>query len=262
MPFIQQIARSHWRRWDRIQGKTGFADIESAGRQALLMALQRWRPDFNKPLAHYASRWITESCKQEAACLSQGACTLSWRVKVLCQKYRALSTAGHIQEREALLRHTRVRKVTALAVRYLAQAETTQALSLDCKRSDGEEGISLPADGIAPDTQADISEQVRAVRRFLLQQCSARERLIFFLCIPETPLSAEEIGDVMHKKGHRIPIERADLNEYRDTLSTIGELLGMTGERVRQIQAVTLEKLRTILQTRDGVATIATKAQR
>ena len=92
---------------------------------------------------------------------------------------------------------------------------------------------------------------MQAIRAALLGwRCSARERLVFFLLFPNTPPVAGEVGIVITRTGETIDPATLDVERIDGRLSKIGDVLGLTRERVRQIRGETLVKIQTILHHR------------
>jgi RNA polymerase sigma factor (sigma-70 family) len=250
-PYLHQIARAWWKRFRHVHGHAGMEDIESAGRHGLLLALKKWRPDFQKPLIHLASRCIAEACKTEAIRLSQGACELPFKVRRLCTKYRHLRDTGTTEERMSLLSGSHSRRSTLHIVRYFGQSDSDGGLSLDISptldRSINPAIRNLKADQISPPEFAERSEDMETIRTVLLGECSPRERLIFYLRFPNDPLALCEVGNVVNKRGDLIEpiLENGRLVSGR--FCEIAELLGLTRERIRQLNNGLFTKLRTKL---------------
>lgn len=243
-PYVRQIARTHWRRSRRVNHGAGLADIEGAGKLGLLTALRRWRQQLGKSFIHFASRWISGSCKSAARQLSHGAVLLPLKVYRLRREYR---TMNGVKQRETLLHRSRSRNSTLHIVRYLAQSESAYPVNLKSEHPDSSTAEILHADEPTAATQAETSEQVERMRLVLLNRCSARERLIFFINFPDWPLAEHEVGEVADKCGNPIELTEIKTIAHSGNKAAIGRLLKITRERVRQISHETLQKLRAAL---------------
>ncbi len=251
--YVGVIARSWWRRFGRLHGNDGLQDIESAGRHALLIAVQRWRPCFEKPFVHFAGKWVSESCKTEVARLQEGTVPVPLRVRLLCREYRSLDPDG--SSRDEFLHRHRLRDSTKKAVRFLAQAGPRQYVSVDVGETEDMPPFQLPSNSRPIPATAELLEQLEAIRQVLLTRCTSRQRLIFHCVFPELRLTVREIGDVHRKDG--MPIDPASIRtgKGKTTFATMAALLGITRERVRQLQNETMLKIRAVLNGRDLLPT-------
>ena len=247
-PYVQHIARSWWRRFGFVHGHYGLEDIESAGRHGMVIAIRKWRSHFQKPLVHLASRWISEMCKAQAAHLSQGGCDLPPRVRKLCTDYRHLRRTAPAASLDALLKGSGARETTKRLIRYFGQSDTERGLSLAptplTDRISHPLIASLKAEQLPVPSAAEFSEDMETIKAILLTKCSPRQRLVFFFQFPNLPLSAEDVGAVSTKAGAVIDVAGLELTAQRATLCKIAEVLGLTRERVRQINVETMTKLR------------------
>lgn len=245
-PYVRLISKSWWRRFGRIRGDDGLHDIESAGRHGLVISAHRWQSAFGKPFAHFAGKWIAESAKGEAARLAEGMCRLPPKVRRLCTEFRQLREQGPAAP-EALLASSNARQKTKLLVRVFAQSIFGTDLSLDAPVGEFDDAPLFA--GIA-DAQLSIPDAVERtelferVRNTLMAQCSSRERLIFYLRFPDSPLRSFEVGEVLTKHGHTINVSGLDPVQIGGRRNRIATVLGLTRERVRQINFHTVEKLR------------------
>ncbi len=248
-PYVRLIARSWWRRFGRIRGDDGLREIESAGRHGLLISAHRWQPVFGKPFAHLAGKWIAESAKGEAARLAEGMCRLPPRVRMLCTEFRQLREVGAAAS-EAFLASSNARQKTKLLVRVFAQTIFGADLSLDASVGEGDDTPLIA--GIA-DAQLSIPDAVQRteflerVRFTLMAQCSSRERLIFYLRFPDSPLRSFEVGEVLTKQGDIVDVSGIEPAQIGGRLNRIATVLGLTRERVRQLHCQTMGTLRTHL---------------
>jgi RNA polymerase sigma factor (sigma-70 family) len=252
--YVGVISRSWWRRFGRIRGGDGLQDVESAGRQALLIAIRKWRPSFEKPFIHFAAKWISESCKTEVARLQQGSVTVPLRVRLLCREYRLVAQDGGL--RDEFLERLHLRDSTKTAVRFLAQSSPCPFVSVDLGETDGEPPFQLSSDQRPVPETAEISEQLAAVRQVLFTRCTPRQRLIFQCLFPEVSLTAADIGEINGRDNAPIDVARIIASSETSPVA-IARLLGISRERVRQLQNETILKIRSVLRGR-GLVTNGT----
>ncbi len=209
------------------------ADLVQEGNIGLIMAIKKFDPNRGVRLISYAVWWIRAQI--------QNYILQSWRlVKIgTTQAQRKLFYKLEKTKRMLARLHGGVenvhRKDVAEAlnvkeslVEEMEQRLGAQEMSLDGRfQMDGEEGRSLaevlPDNGISPEEQIGESEYEEMRKDSLyeaLNKLSDRERLI---------------------------IRRRRLIDETQTLSEIGKHLGITRERVRQLEARALRKLRTFL---------------
>lgn len=209
------------------------ADLIQEGNIGLIMAIKKFDPDRGVRLISYAVWWIRAQI--------QNYILQSWRlVKIgTTQAQRKLFYKLEKTKRMLARLHGGAenvqRKDVAAAlnvkeslVEEMEQRLGAQEMSLDGRfQMDGEEGRSLaevlPDDGPSPEEQIGESEYMEMRKHSLYQaldRLSDRERLI---------------------------IRRRRLIDEPQTLSEIGKHLNITRERVRQLEARALRKLRTFL---------------
>lgn len=236
--YLKQMAHHVWRRYGRLKGSHGLRDIESAGREGLVIAMQRWHPDRGKPLVHLASVWISCSCKAEARRQGWGAVDLPPKVRKLTKVYRDFCAGGEQSIAEDQLLSSKSTVSTRRMVRFLSQS-TSPSLSLS---------IPLPT-GIDP-TPGDLaddletSDAIESIRQCLVATCSARDRLIFYLLHPDTVLRSTDVGRFVTKMGTQIVATPQLAEAIQGNLGVIGKMLGLSRERVRQINEENFRKIR------------------
>lgn len=247
--YVRRVGDSWWRRFRRIDGEAGRNDITAAGRVGLMVAVRRWRPEPDKRFVHFASIWISESCKTEAVRLTQRACEIPRQVRQLVATYRALPTTG--TERNALLKAAPMRCKTKRLIRYLGQAGCDRPVQIDCAPSDPRfEPIALTLAADEPTSSAIVerSEILDKVRQVLLTKCSPRQQLVYFLMHPNISIEADDIGAVFAKDGTRINVRAATVGTRLRRYQLIARLLGLSRERIRQIYGDVLTRLRSSCQ--------------
>ncbi len=247
--YITHIAKHRWKQFARVRGDDGFQDILSAGREGLITAMNNWEPKHRKPLSFLASKWVTQSCKQEAVNLSQKTLKLPSRIQKLCAEFHRLKTTGQESQAEDMLANSRSRKKTQSVVRELAGNHYLDALSLDTSYCDGEDansptlGESL-SNGENPNSVNERVDLMNLIRHILMKKCSSRDRFIFFMKNPNTVLDASDIGDVYDQHGNAVKVPQNPDEFGKGKLHHIGHLLKITRERVRQLLEEITQKLK------------------
>lgn len=236
--YLKQMARSVWRRYGRLKGSHGLRDIESAGREGLVLAMKNWHPDRSKPLVHLASVWISGSCKAEARRQGRGAVDLPHKVRRLTKTYRDFCAVSEQSVAEDHLLSSRSTKRTRQVVRFLSQAESsTLSLSVPLPK-----GTDAGSGNLADDLET--SDAIESIRQCLVATCSARDRLIFYLLHPDTVLRSTDVGTVVTKTGTQIVATSQLADAIQGNLGVIGKMLGLSRERVRQIDQEAFQKIR------------------
>jgi RNA polymerase sigma factor (sigma-70 family) len=224
-PWARYIAEIVWRRASRIGGNHGLADIVSAGRVALLGAIERWDQAFQKPLCHLAAVWIKWSCRAEANRLREGVVSYPASVRLLANRYRELFEHQDPTSADEYLRVARTSDRLRSIVRQNALTFGSGCLSLDRPlTTDDDSGLNLHDCLRDPSSDRDNFENqdlIALVRQIASEKMRPRHRLVLHLKYPGI-LDAEELSSV-----HA-------LSEGRNTFSAIGRYLGVSRERARQ----------------------------
>lgn len=209
------------------------ADLIQEGNIGLIMAVKKFDPDRGVRLISYAVWWIRaqiqnyilQSWRLVKIGTTQAQRKLFYKLEKTKRMLARLHGGPEMVERKQVAEALNV-KVSL--VEEMEQRLGAQEISIDGRyQGDGDEGRSLTevlADG-APSQEELIGEaEYEDVRKKslkdALKQLSDREQLI---------------------------IRRRRLIEDTETLSEIGKDLGITRERVRQLEARALRKLRTFL---------------
>lgn len=236
-PYLQGMARSAWRRHGCPAGADGLLDVESAAREGLLNAITRWRPGLSKPIIHLAARWILGTATTEARRLADGCVAIPQKVRRLCGAYRSLGEQ-HSPDLPTFLARSNSQLRTQRIVRYLAQSEFTKNQSLSTP------GLQLTSESVSFETIADID----CVRDVLLCECTARQRLVFYLKFPELVISAKDVGAFTRGDGTLVWASLSLARDIRGNLARIAPIIGVSRERVRQIFSELLRYIRRKLE--------------
>lgn len=209
------------------------ADLIQEGNIGLIMAIKKFDPDRGVRLISYAVWWIRAQI--------QNYILQSWRLvkigttqaqrKLFYKLEKTKRMLARIHGGSEFVKRADVAKalnVKESLVEEMEQRLGAQEMSIDGRyQMDGEEGRSLtevlPDSGPSPEEQIGEFEYEEMRKQSLYQAMSSlsdREQLI---------------------------IRRRRLVDDPETLSEIGKYLGITRERVRQLEARALRKLRTFL---------------
>ncbi len=199
-----------------------FADLIQEGNVGLVTAASKFDPDQGVKFISYAVWWIRQAILAALAKQSRA---------VRLPLNRATELARVIRVREELKQHLRrdpsTDEIADLAELDVATVEMLQALNVSEVRLDAPVG---PGD----DNQL--------VDRFLVDEFSTEEGL-------ETKLLKEQIAKALQELKPRdarvVRLYYGLQGEQEHTLEEIGQLLGVTRERVRQLRDRALRELRT-----------------
>ncbi|MFT3783661.1 MAG: hypothetical protein QM790_16740 [Nibricoccus sp.] len=253
--FISRIATRRWKQFRRVNGADGLNELVSVGKHAFITAVERWKPTHAKPIAHYASKWITYSCLNEALSMSCGGMVLPRHVYRLCVQYAALRAGQGLEDAEAFLRSAKIRDRTRRLVREQYSNYLRPPLSFDQSSTESEYPTDCTLGNIVPDEMlvsrsVEMSDIMNLVREFLLTHCRPRERFIFASLHPCTAFDHADFKDpgcaAAESVGPAIVYVQRPKMGYR----MVGKKLGISSERVRQLYVDLTQKLRCHLQNR------------
>jgi RNA polymerase sigma factor (sigma-70 family) len=221
LPLIGSVARIY-----RGRAQVDRTELMQEGVVGLLRALERFDPAMGTPFWMYASWWVRQAMQQLVSELG----------RPIVMSDRALRKIARIKDaqREYLQRCGREPSVSALA--EATELPRTQVESLmAAERSP--RALEEPVGG-DQDTGITLGE--------MLDDPSASEA---FDRIPRD-LELEQLPrvlDVLNERERAIICARFGLDGPEATLRELGERLGVSAERVRQIEEVSLDKLRATL---------------
>jgi RNA polymerase primary sigma factor len=216
LPAIGGLAR----RFDS-GGRVQRADLMQEGIAALLFAARRYDPRLKTPFWGYASFWVRKAMQELVAEVARPAALSDYAVRALAQ----LKTARREHLEDAGTEPTRSELAAATGF-TTTQVESLLAIdraarSLDELSGGGEDATATTvgetiADPGAEDEYEHVLDEIEV--RDLAERLDARERRVLW--------------------------RHYGLGRPAETLTKIGAELGVSAERVRQIEAEALEKLR------------------
>jgi RNA polymerase primary sigma factor len=224
LPLIASVARIY-----RGSPTVERSELMQSGVLGLLRALERYDPDLGTPFWAYASWWVREAMQQLVSELE--------RPVVLSD--RALRHLARVRDahREHLQRHGREPSCAELASGAgLAREQVERLIAAERRPRGLEETVGGDADGgstfgdlvvdpAAEDAYDSVPSRIQAGQlRPLLDELDERE--------------------------HWIVNERFGLNGPARTLRELARVLGVSAERVRQVEQVALDKLRAAVARR------------
>jgi len=232
-PYLGGIAKCAWRRYGCPGRMDGLEDVESAARQGLLNAIERWQPGRSKPIIHLAAKWIAGTAKSEACRLANGCVMIPQKVRRLSRYYRTLQAEGSPRFKTFLAK-SHSRRSTRDIVRYFAQSECQSSRSLSVP------GIHPTAESACLETIGDIAR----IRDVLRNECTTRQRLVFYLKFPELVITAGDAGEYIRCDGKRVVPSVTLARTIRGNMATIAPIIGVSRERIRQILSELFQRLR------------------
>jgi RNA polymerase sigma factor (sigma-70 family) len=222
MPLIGSVARIY-----RHRVQLDRCELIQEGVVGLLRALERFDPELGTPFWIYASWWVRQAMQQLVSELG--------RPIVLSD--RALRKLARIKDvqREHLQRHGREPTPTQLAIALGLSREQIESL-MAVERSPRGLDEPIGADHETGVTLGELIDDPCATEAF--------ERIPRKLDIEQLP----EMLATLDERERRIICSRFGLDGGECTLREIGEVFGVSAERVRQIEAASLGKLRATLE--------------
>jgi RNA polymerase primary sigma factor len=218
MPLIGSVARLY-----RGFPTVDHQELMQEGVVGLLRALQRYDPEMGTPFWAYASWWVRQAMQQVVA-------ELTWPVVLSDRALRQLARIKNAQ-REHMRRSGREPSPGALAAESgMGLAHVQQLLAAERKARGLQEPVG--GEGAVGGTFGDLLADPRAEDAF-----------------DEVPLRSQ-VGDLpglleeLSERETAIVRARYGLDGAEHTLSELAGRLGVSAERVRQIEQAALEKMR------------------
>jgi RNA polymerase primary sigma factor len=204
-------------------------DLINEGNIGLMKGVQRFKPGKGAKLSTYASLWIKQSIRR----------ALSNHSKTIRLPVHVLEKMTHVRRTEVKLRETLDREPT--------DEEVAEELGLDARRirlyRDASRAPVALDSPISSEDSTTISEHV----------ADANAAAPFDAIVKSNDnLLVQEVLATLDARESRILSLRFGLDNGRPmTLEQVGVRLGVTRERIRQIQEQALQKMRVKIEKRD-----------
>jgi RNA polymerase sigma factor (sigma-70 family) len=220
MPLVGSVARLY-----RGYPSVDHGELMQEGVVGLLRALKRFDPDMGTPFWAYASWWVRQAMQQVVA-------ELTWPVVLSDRALRQLARIKNSQ-REHMRRSGREPSLGALAAESgMGLTHVQQLLAAERKARGLQEPVG--GEGATGGTFADVLADPRGEDAF--DEVPLRSR------VGELPRLLKELSD----RETVIVRARYGLDGSEHTLSDLARRLGVSAERVRQIEQGALEKMRVL----------------
>lgn len=216
LPAIASIAR----RFDA-GGQVQRTELMQEGVAGLLLAARRYDPRMKTPFWGYASFWVRKAMQELVAEVTRPAALSDHAVRGLAQLKAA--RRDHVQASGAEPTRSELAAATGFT-----RAQVDSLLAIDrTARS-----VDEPLGGFEDATTATFGETI--------PDPGAEQEYEHVL----DEMEVRDLADRLDERERRVLWGHYGLGQPAQTLSNIGAALGLTAERVRQIEAEALEKLR------------------
>jgi RNA polymerase sigma factor (sigma-70 family) len=218
VPLVGSVARIY-----RGRAQVDRTELMQEGVVGLLRALERFDPKMGTPFWMYASWWVRQAMQQLVSELG----------RPIVMSDRALRKIARIKDaqREHLQRHGREPSLAVIAATVgLPRAQVESLMAAERSPRSLEEPVG--GDHDAGITLGELLDDPRASEAF--------DRIPLQMELEQLP----RVLAVLNERERTIICARFGLDGRESTLRELGEQLGVSAERVRQIQEVSLAKLR------------------
>jgi RNA polymerase primary sigma factor len=218
VPLVGSVARIY-----RSRVQVDRTELMQEGVVGLLRALERFDPQMGTPFWMYASWWVRQAMQQLVSELG----------RPIVMSDRALRKIARIKDaqREHLQRYGREPSLSAIAETIgLARAQVESLMAAERRPRSLEEPVGDDHD--AGITLGELLDDRRASEAF--------DRIPREIELEQLPRALA----ILNERERTIICARFGLEGPESTLGELGEQLGVSAERVRQIQEVSLAKLR------------------
>jgi RNA polymerase primary sigma factor len=203
------------------------SDLIEEGNIGLMKAVDRFKHEKGFRFSTYASKWIRQAITKALATDSRTV-RLPANVIDIMRRVRATEQVLIQSRRKAPSQTEICGRIGITTARYAEIANASSTVSLDCPCTpDGEVSVhDLLADETVPPPDEEALSRIDNMRLdLLMKNLSARERAIL---------------------SYRFGLEDGNLRSLAET----GKMVGITRERIRQIEKRAIEKMRTVMKKR------------
>lgn len=224
--FVVKIARRF------VKSGVPMNDLVQEGMVGLLQAVRRFRPEKNARLATYAAWWIRATIQEHVV--------KSWSLVRLSTNSAQKSLFLHLRRVTAELVEGADALSDDIVAKLAERFETTAAevIGLARRIANRDQSLDAPIAGGAGESWIDrLPSQAPTVEERLVE--AGEKRLI-------ADLIARALAKLPARE--RIIIRRRYFNEARQTFASLGRELGLSKDRVRQLEARALNSLANLLE--------------